>query len=62
MYNGYRRTRQARQFTTYNIEPSSGNYIRSFVYPSDLVTLNSNVGAKGVEVKVFWDKNPDNLN
>lgn len=61
VYNGYRRTSKPDNLQP-TITASPGNYIRSFVYPSDLVTLNSNVDAKGVEVKVFWDKNPDNLN
>lgn len=62
VYNGYRRTSKPSNLQP-TISATPGNYIRSFVYPADLVNLNSNVSAKsGNDVKVFWDNNPDNLN
>lgn len=38
-----------------------GNFIRSFIYPSDFVNLNSAVKQKTPSAtnKVFWDNNPD---
>lgn len=61
VYNGYRRTSMPSNLQP-TVTATPGNYIRSFVYPADLVNLNSNVGAKsGNDVKVFWDTNPDNL-
>ena len=57
-YNFYRRT----GFPTslqFNVEPSSGNFIRSFFYPSSEADVNSNITQKpNVDVQVFWDNNP----
>ncbi|MFT7628579.1 MAG: hypothetical protein ACI9OS_002241 [Ulvibacter sp.] len=57
-YNFYRRT----GFPTtlqFNIEPSSGNFVRSFLYPADEANTNSNITQKAnVDVQVFWDNNP----
>ena len=44
-YNFYRRT----GFPTtlqFNIEPSSGNFVRSFLYPADEANTNSNITQK----------------
>ena len=57
-YNFYRRTGYPTtlQFT---VEPSPGNFVRSFFYPADEATPNSNVAQKSnVDGKVFWDNNP----
>jgi len=57
-YNFYRRT----GFPTtlqFNIEPSGGNFVRSFLYPADEANTNSNITQKpNVDVQVFWDNNP----
>jgi hypothetical protein len=57
-YNFYRRT----GFPTtlqFNIEPSAGNFVRSFLYPADEANTNSNITQKAnVDVQVFWDNNP----
>ena len=63
-YNMYRRTGKPS-----DIQPmravNPGSFIRSLLYPADLVNLNSSVPQKptpGVNItKVFWDNNPDNL-
>ena len=56
-YNFYRRT----GFPTtlqFNIEPSAGNFVRSFLYPADEANTNSNITQKpNVDVQVFWDNN-----
>ncbi|MDA9804277.1 SusD/RagB family nutrient-binding outer membrane lipoprotein, partial [Flavobacteriaceae bacterium] len=57
-YNFYRRTGYPKtlQFT---VEPTPGNFVRSFFYPADEATPNSNVSQKpNVDGKVFWDNNP----
>lgn len=61
VYNAYRRTSMPN-----NLQPTKsatpGKFIRSFLYPGDLVNLNSNVSSKvDNDVRVFWDKNPDNI-
>lgn len=58
-YNTYRRTGKPE-----NLQPSllanPGVYIRSFLYPSNLVDRNSNVEQKPNQaVPVFWDTNPE---
>lgn len=58
-YNLYRRTGQPN-----NMQPGQianfGKFPRSFFYPNDFVTLNSNASQKAShDVKVFWDNNPD---
>ena len=58
-YNFYRRTGFPTDLQP-NLEPNPGTFIRSFFYPSNLVTNNSNANQKdGVDVKVYWDNNPD---
>jgi hypothetical protein len=43
----------------FNIEPNPGNFIRSFLYPSNEADVNSNISQKpNVDTKVFWDNNP----
>jgi len=59
MYNTYRRTgKPAALQPTLNASP--GSFIRSFLYPNNFVTANSNVSQKpgdGIETPVFWDTN-----
>lgn len=67
-YNMYRRTGKPKasinggdgfQFT---VLPNSGTFIRSFLYPSVFVNLNTNAAQKSSwATKVFWDTNPDPL-
>ncbi len=58
-YNFYRRTGFPTNLQP-NLEPNPGSFIRSFFYPANYVTTNSNADQKdGVGVKVFWDNNPD---
>ena len=57
-YNYYRRTGYPTtlQFT---VEPTPGNFVRSFFYPADEATPNPNVAQKpNVDGQVFWDNNP----
>jgi len=57
-YNMYRRTGYPTSLQ-FNIEPSSGNFVRSFLYPSNEADVNSNITQKpNVDVQVFWDNNP----
>jgi hypothetical protein len=61
VYNAYRRTSMPN-----NMQPvksaTPGKFIRSFLYPGDLVNLNSNVSSKvDNDVRVFWDLNPDTI-
>ncbi|SEL98508.1 Starch-binding associating with outer membrane [Aquimarina amphilecti] len=58
-YNTYRRTGKPE-----NLQPSllanPGVFIRSFLYPSNLVDRNSNVEQKPNQaIPVFWDTNPE---
>lgn len=57
-YNMYRRT----GFPTslqFNIAASPGNFVRSFLYPSNEADVNSNITQKpNVDQQVFWDTNP----
>jgi hypothetical protein len=56
-YNMYRRTCRPKNFQP-AVQANPGAFIRSVLYPSDLVTLNVNVDQKaGVTTKVFWDTN-----
>lgn len=67
-YNMYRRTGKPKgsindgtglQFT---VLPNPGPYIRSFLYPSVYVNLNTSASQKANwATKVFWDVNPDPL-
>ncbi len=57
-YNYYRRTGYPTtlQFT---VEPSPGNFVRSFFYPADEANTNPNINQKpNVDTQVFWDNNP----
>ncbi len=57
-YNMYRRTGYPTSLQ-FNVEPSSGNFVRSFLYPSNEADVNSNISQKpNVGVQVFWDNNP----
>jgi hypothetical protein len=58
-YNFYRRTGYPNtvQFT---VDPNPGKFVRSFFYPADEANTNPNIAQKAnVNVKVFWDNNPD---
>ena len=58
-YNLYRRTGQPSGMQP-GLNPSIGNFPRSFIYPSVYVNTNSNASQKAnFKVKVFWDNNPD---
>lgn len=54
-YNFYRRTGYPTTLQP-NLDPNPGIFIRSFFYPTDAVTTNSNIPQKpGVAQPVFWD-------
>jgi hypothetical protein len=63
-YNLYRRTGKPDDMQPMRAA-NPGLYIRSLVYPSDFVNLNSSVPQKPTPgtsvVKVFWDNNPDDF-
>jgi hypothetical protein len=57
-YNFYRRTGYPTTLQ-FNIEVSSGNFVRSFLYPQNEATTNPNIIQKdNLDVQVFWDNNP----
>jgi hypothetical protein len=57
-YNMYRRTGFPKTLQ-FNVEPSSGNFVRSFLYSSNEADTNSNIAQKpNVDIQVFWDNNP----
>lgn len=57
-YNFYRRTGYPTTLQ-FNIEPSSGNFVRSFLYPATEANTNTNIVQKpNVDQQVFWDNNP----
>lgn len=57
-YNLYRRTGYPVSLQ-YNIEPNSGNFIRSFLYSANEANNNSNITQKeNGDIQVFWDNNP----
>lgn len=61
-YNTYRRTGSPENLQPTLIIPNGG-FIRSFLYPSELVDQNSNVNQKPDHtVKVFWDTESATLN
>ncbi|MEM7372911.1 MAG: SusD/RagB family nutrient-binding outer membrane lipoprotein [Bacteroidota bacterium] len=59
--NAYRRTSKPSNLQP-SLEPSSGDFPRTFVYPLVFVTLNSQATQKTHKDKVFWDTNPDEIN
>jgi hypothetical protein len=60
-YNMYRRTSRPRGLQP-TILPNEGPFIRSFLYPSSFVNLNTNAKQKpDFAQRVFWDTNPDPL-
>ena len=60
-YNMYRRTSRPRGLQP-TVLPNPGAFIRSFLYPSAYVNLNTNAKQKpDWAQKVFWDTNPDAL-
>lgn len=59
-YNMYRRTCRPRNLQP-ALQANPGPFIRSFLYPSSYVGLNSNAQQKAdVTLKVFWDNNSAN--
>ncbi|MBX2899745.1 MAG: SusD/RagB family nutrient-binding outer membrane lipoprotein [Cyclobacteriaceae bacterium] len=61
-YNLYRRTGKPTGMQPV-INPSPGNFPRSFWYPANFANLNSSVTQKpDLTVRVFWDNNTTNLN
>jgi hypothetical protein len=61
-YNNYRRTSAPRDPQP-TLRTNPGPFLRSLIYPSVYVNLNSSATQKDVNAtnKVFWDTNPDNL-
>ena len=60
-YNNYRRTSFPSGLQP-TLSPNPGPYMRTFLYPSNLVNLNINVDQKpDLTVRTFWDTNPDTL-
>ena len=56
-YNMYRRTGYPTTLQ-FSIEPSPGNFVRSFLYPADEANTNSSIQQKpNVNVQVLWDNN-----
>ena len=55
-YNNYRRTGKPDNLQP-TIEPASGSFIYSAIYPTVFVTLNANVEQKSNQDRVFWDNN-----
>jgi hypothetical protein len=62
-YNGYRRTGGPDHLPP-PLQTGAGPWLRSIIYPSVFVNLNSNAVQKPQDtvVKVFWDGNPATLN
>lgn len=62
-YNLYRRTSAPRGMQP-TIQTNPGVWIRTVIYPSVYVNLNSSATQRDVNVvnKVFWDNNPETLN
>jgi hypothetical protein len=59
-YNLYRRTGKPEN-QQLALEPNPGAFVRSYYYPLDYVTRNSNAKQKAnATVQVFWDTNPAN--
>lgn len=57
-YNFYRRTGYPKTLQ-FNLEASSGNFVRSFYYAADEANTNDNINQKeNQDQKVFWDNNP----
>ena len=56
-YNNYRRTGKPANMQP-AIEPTSGEFLRSALYPANYVNLNANAKQKVGNVQVFWDNNP----
>lgn len=57
-YNTYRRTGKPADIQ-FGMQASVGEFYRSFVYPADYITRNSNAVQKtGNTQQVFWDNNP----
>ena len=56
-YNFYRRTGFPQRIQP-NLEPNPGQFIRSFFYPANESSSNSNMKQKAsVSARVFWDNN-----
>ena len=58
-WNNYRRTSMPSDLSDHVATP--GIFPRTFMYPANVVNTNSSIDQKSVNVKTFWDTNPDNL-
>ncbi|MDY8134432.1 SusD/RagB family nutrient-binding outer membrane lipoprotein [Aquimarina sp. 2201CG5-10] len=56
VYNGYRRTGFPSNYQP-TLEPNSGDYYRSALYPANYVNVNVNATQKERTEQVFWDTN-----
>ena len=57
-YNTYRRTGFPNQIQ-YHLTEDPGTFVRSLLYPIDVVNNNTNISQKpGAAIQVFWDINP----
>ncbi len=57
-YNLYRRTGQPAGMQPGLLE-NAGDFPRSFLYPNDFITTNSNAQQRELRRRVFWDTNPE---
>jgi hypothetical protein len=61
-YNNYRRTGYPNKLQPTFVANAAGTFIRSFFYPSDHITLNTNAKQKATMTqRVFWDTQNPNL-
>ncbi|MEW7292308.1 SusD/RagB family nutrient-binding outer membrane lipoprotein [Aquimarina sp. 2304DJ70-9] len=58
-WNNYRRTSFPSDLETHVQVP--GPFARTFMYPAAEVNANSSIDQKTIDVRTFWDTNPDNL-
>lgn len=59
-YNAYRRTGLPSNIQP-TLDPGGGDFLRSALYPTDHVTLNSNAEQRDPTEPVFWDTNDKSL-
>ncbi|MEM9983666.1 MAG: SusD/RagB family nutrient-binding outer membrane lipoprotein, partial [Bacteroidota bacterium] len=59
-YNAYRRTGKPTNIQP-TLDPGGGDFLRSALYPTDHVTLNSNAEQRDPTEPVFWDNNDKSL-
>ena len=55
-YNLYRRTGKPNDLQPV-LDPGTGTFPRTMIYPNDAVTLNSSISQKPLSTRVFWDNN-----